>query len=263
MSIVYADPEINKILAIEGNNKCIDCGSDDPQWASMNNSVFVCLNCAGIHRSLGVEISYIRSLVIDNWDDSQLKKLFIGGNNRFLSNLEDYEIISKNNYISLNSDKIKKKYMYLASEYYRKLLNSELSMNEEPEKPNKSDGQRLLEENKVVIDNTRSSDIDPEKELNYEDNDNSNKNNNENEEGTKKKGLFSKVGSLFTATSNKVKNAVKATGEKFDKMEIKEKLKETGNKTVNAMKDAGKYVSDKADKVVVSFYILYIKYIKI
>ena len=83
----YADPEIEKIIEIDGNSKCIDCGQVNPQWASVNNAVFVCLNCAGIHRNLGVQISTIRSLVLDSWNEKDLKQLYNGGNNRFLQNL--------------------------------------------------------------------------------------------------------------------------------------------------------------------------------
>lgn len=40
----------------------------DPQWASVNFGVFICINCAGIHRSLtGMSMSKVRSVRLDSW----------------------------------------------------------------------------------------------------------------------------------------------------------------------------------------------------
>jgi len=38
----------------EHNSKCFDCDASSPNWASINNGVFICLNCSGVHKSLGV-----------------------------------------------------------------------------------------------------------------------------------------------------------------------------------------------------------------
>lgn len=51
------------------NNECFDCQQAQPQWASVNNAVLICLNCAGVHRSLGVQISLVRSLTLDIWTE--------------------------------------------------------------------------------------------------------------------------------------------------------------------------------------------------
>jgi hypothetical protein len=48
-------------LSQPGNTVCADCSEPHPSWASVNNSVLVCFQCAGIHRSLGTEISQIKS----------------------------------------------------------------------------------------------------------------------------------------------------------------------------------------------------------
>lgn len=49
-----------------GNALCADCGSDSRvEWVSINLGIIVCIECSGIHRSLGTHISKIRSLTLD------------------------------------------------------------------------------------------------------------------------------------------------------------------------------------------------------
>ena len=50
----------------EGNKVCADCGSENKvDWCSINLGVLLCIECSGIHRSLGTHISKVRSLVLD------------------------------------------------------------------------------------------------------------------------------------------------------------------------------------------------------
>jgi len=59
----------NEIKAVSpGNCKCADCGADEPDWVSINLGVLICLQCSGVHRSLGVHISKVRSLTLDVLD---------------------------------------------------------------------------------------------------------------------------------------------------------------------------------------------------
>ncbi|RAL15679.1 putative ARF GTPase activator (Csx2) [Aspergillus homomorphus CBS 101889] len=52
--------------ADEGNNWCADCGSTSKvEWVSINLGIVLCIECSGIHRSLGTHISKIRSLTLD------------------------------------------------------------------------------------------------------------------------------------------------------------------------------------------------------
>lgn len=39
----------------------------DPDWASLNLGVLMCIECSGIHRNLGSHISKVRSLDLDDW----------------------------------------------------------------------------------------------------------------------------------------------------------------------------------------------------
>ena len=48
------------------NSACADCGAANPEWVSINLGVMLCIECSGIHRSLGSHISKVRSLVLDD-----------------------------------------------------------------------------------------------------------------------------------------------------------------------------------------------------
>lgn len=44
------------LKALPGNHRCIDCGEQDPQWATVSYGALLCLSCSGRHRSLGVQV---------------------------------------------------------------------------------------------------------------------------------------------------------------------------------------------------------------
>jgi len=51
----------------QGNCWCADCGSGTKvEWVSINIAIILCIECSGIHRSLGTHISKVRSLTLDN-----------------------------------------------------------------------------------------------------------------------------------------------------------------------------------------------------
>lgn len=50
----------------QGNCWCADCGSGSKvEWVSINLAIILCIECSGIHRSLGTHISKVRSLTLD------------------------------------------------------------------------------------------------------------------------------------------------------------------------------------------------------
>lgn len=55
-----------------GNHKCCDCPSLDTDWGNINHGTFHCLECAGKHRSFGVQVSFIRSIYMDTWSAQQV-----------------------------------------------------------------------------------------------------------------------------------------------------------------------------------------------
>jgi len=74
-------PAISRIQTeVAGNSKCVDCESLNPDWASLNLGVLVCIECSGIHRNLGSHISRVRSLNLDEWPPGHLAVMLSLGN---------------------------------------------------------------------------------------------------------------------------------------------------------------------------------------
>lgn len=73
--------QLQMILAAPGNTTCADCGGNyNLEWCSLNLGVVLCLECAGVHRSLGVHISQCRSFNLDVLDESILSMFGAIGN---------------------------------------------------------------------------------------------------------------------------------------------------------------------------------------
>ncbi|XP_066460480.1 stromal membrane-associated protein 1 isoform X2 [Eleutherodactylus coqui] len=73
---------LSRMLREDDNKYCADCEAKGPRWASWNLGVFICIRCAGIHRNLGVHISRVKSVNLDQWTPEQIQCMQDMGNTK-------------------------------------------------------------------------------------------------------------------------------------------------------------------------------------
>ena len=224
----YAHPDLNEILSREGNTTCFDCGKENPKWASLNNGIILCLKCAGIHRSFGLQISIIRSVQVDSWTEKQVKYLSLGGNNIFKTFLSEYKIDPTSSF--------ELKYKSKAAEYYRCTLKNQVEkiFDEkykpiEMEKPNLETGVEIIEikQNDKEIDNNS-----------YIGSDNQNQKQNDDS-------FFGAMGAFFKDFSSYAKDAYDTVSKNINEVKFADTVIGAGNAMLDFAKSSGEFIVNK------------------
>ena len=102
------------LYSIPGNDRCIDCGSLHPQWASVTFGALLCLQCSGTHRSYGVQTSFVRSVDMDTWSHTQVLRMLEGGNAQLQQFFDRHRMSSDD-----SRNMKQKRYHTKAAKFYR------------------------------------------------------------------------------------------------------------------------------------------------
>lgn len=120
--ITLSDDKVKSLLSLPGNNKCLECENTSVEWVSFPTAIFLCPSCGRQHKGFSKK-EIIKCLSVSEFTEKELSKLSIGGNDRYLSLLNEYNI-------PLSEPNIENKYLTFATAYYNALLEAEINKND-------------------------------------------------------------------------------------------------------------------------------------
>ncbi|XP_055791513.1 arf-GAP with Rho-GAP domain, ANK repeat and PH domain-containing protein 1-like isoform X1 [Salvelinus fontinalis] len=136
LSALSCSEVAHRLWASPWNKVCADCGSANPEWASVNLLVVVCEACAGQHRSLGIHVSKVRSLKLDSkvWTEP-LILLFVHYGNKAANdvwghNVPGAEQILPDSSVDQRGDFIRAKYTKGRYRFTHPLASSQRLLNQ-------------------------------------------------------------------------------------------------------------------------------------
>ncbi|XP_014446470.1 arf-GAP with coiled-coil, ANK repeat and PH domain-containing protein 2 isoform X1 [Tupaia chinensis] len=147
--LLKGESALQRVQCIPGNASCCDCGLADPRWASINLGITLCIECSGIHRSLGVHFSKVRSLTLDTWEPELLKLMCELGNdviNRvYEANVEKMGIKKP------QPGQRQEKEAYIRAKYVERKFVDKNSMSSSPSEQEKKIVSKSYEEKRLSI----------------------------------------------------------------------------------------------------------------
>ena len=228
--VYYKMAALKSLQENASNDVCVDCDRPGCRWASVNNGVLLCLRCFEEHKTLGSNVSFVRSLSVDSWSATQLRYMELGGNQRFKEMLARYKIVG----VSLRD-----KYTNPAVKWYRAMLRAEVDGTVPPAPPPPAEVQAYVRAHQVPIKPTAQ----PQEEQKEE------------SAGTWFGGFVNKASSWTKASIGEAGASLRSSaGHLYDKskdvgLSLIEQSKDVGATVVQRSKDAGSSLVDRSWEV--------------
>ena len=214
------DEKLKEILEEEMNKECFDCGSLNPKYISINNGIFLCINCVKIHYQFPNGISIIKNNNLFLLTNKEILYIYYGGNNR-LNHFVNYE------YPGLQNYQPNVLYQTQAMNYYRKRLNALVLKRKKPSKPSSVYAYKLIGENCDKYSKNRAMFENLENCKNNNNINNCNMNCNTNENGKNLKYIYNGI------TNKKKEKKIKKDEPTIGSSYISNSLDNTFSKTAN------------------------------